>query len=178
MLNIGNDHDRASDKCYFTQCALPQYIDQSQPPTKRKPFSTILEHPFNHTVRYTQNVIYHILTLPQLDLLLPKSAFQAIQDDLSGDHYRLQYAKVHLKLKDIIDGDFFNQYIKTGMYGVFDYLLLLRSVGNIMMLSEGTPGVDNTYSLCEGNYEHAMHRTLFVLMLYRHPETRARQANI
>jgi len=65
-----------------------------------------------------QNVIVDILTALQLDLLVPKSAFQVLQDELSSDLYRLQYAKVHLKLKDIIDGDFFNQYIKTGTYRI------------------------------------------------------------
>ena len=38
------------------------------------------------------------------------------------------------------------------------------------MLSEGTPGVDNTYSLCEGNFRYAMLHTLDLLLTqYRHP---------
>ena len=66
------------------------------------------------------------------------------------DRYTLQYAKVHLKLKDILEGDFFNQYIKTGRsFDCIDQQLLM-SAGNIMMLSEGRAGVDNTYSLCQG----------------------------
>lgn len=40
-----------------------------------------------------------------------------------------------MKLSQIIEGDFFNVYIKTG---------------NIMMLSEGRAGVDNRFSLSEG----------------------------
>lgn len=40
-----------------------------------------------------------------------------------------------MKLSQIIEGDFFNDYIKTG---------------NILMLSEGRPGIDNRFSLSDG----------------------------
>lgn len=40
-----------------------------------------------------------------------------------------------MKLLDIISGDFFNSYIKSG---------------NVTMLSEGRAGIDNVFSLCEG----------------------------
>ena len=114
MLGIGSDYDVASEKCYVTQCVLPQYIDQSQPPTKRKPFSTIFGHPFNHTVCYILDLVKHVLMPVQLDLLLPKDVFENLRESLLDDSNTLQYAKVHLKLKDIVEGKFFNQYIKTG----------------------------------------------------------------
>jgi len=40
-----------------------------------------------------------------------------------------------MKLSQVIEGDFFNDYIKTG---------------DIMMLSEGRAGIDNRFSLSEG----------------------------
>jgi len=61
--------------------------------------------------------------------------YQKYQEKILQSHGNPQYAKVHMKLKDIIEGDFFNQYIKTG---------------TISMLSEGRPGLDNTYSLHDG----------------------------
>lgn len=49
MLDIGKEESSAA-KCYFSHTILPHYIDDSQPPTKRKPFSTIYSQQFNHTV--------------------------------------------------------------------------------------------------------------------------------
>jgi len=49
MLDIGKDQGPDA-KCYFTHTLLPQYVDDKQPPTKRKPFATILGHSFVHTV--------------------------------------------------------------------------------------------------------------------------------
>ena len=56
-----------------------------------------------------------------------------------------------MKLSEVIEGDFFNQYIKIGRG------LLQGSehstddrAGNILMLSEGRPGIDHGFSLSEG----------------------------
>jgi ribonuclease P/MRP protein subunit RPP40 len=54
---------------------------------------------------------------------------------LAQDAYSPTYYRVIMKLGDILDGDFFTQYIK---------------VGNIMMLSEGSTGQDNVFSLKDG----------------------------
>lgn len=45
------------------------------------------------------------------------------------------YARVFMPLHDVVTGDFFNQYVKAG---------------NIVMLSEGTPGIQNTFKLKDG----------------------------
>ncbi|EXJ82044.1 hypothetical protein A1O1_08112 [Capronia coronata CBS 617.96] len=47
----------------------------------------------------------------------------------------LRYAKVIMKLEEVLDGDFFTEYIKRG---------------NILMLSEGEAGVDNIITLQDG----------------------------
>ena len=49
MFEIGAD-SKPAEKCYVTHGPLPAYIDPKQPPTKRRPFSTILNHTFSHTV--------------------------------------------------------------------------------------------------------------------------------
>lgn len=73
----------------------------------------------------------------QISLLLPaSSAQQAFQDKLSstGDGV-LSYARVYMKPLDLISGDFFNSYIKSG---------------NVLILSEGRSGTDNVLSLSDG----------------------------
>lgn len=49
MLDIVNDN-APSAKCYFTHAMLGEHVDDKQPPTKKKPFNTILAQPFSHTV--------------------------------------------------------------------------------------------------------------------------------
>ncbi|KAF2808428.1 uncharacterized protein BDZ99DRAFT_371552, partial [Mytilinidion resinicola] len=106
-------------KCYFTHSLLPNYIEPSLPPTKKKPFSIFLAQPFTHT----------------FDLILPEEIYELCQQELDGDAGTLHYARVNMTLLEVISGDFFTNYIKKG---------------NIMMLSEGRPTVDNVFSLYEG----------------------------
>ncbi|KAF2151233.1 hypothetical protein K461DRAFT_295306 [Myriangium duriaei CBS 260.36] len=118
MLDIRDDSVLAP-KCYFTHVHLPQHVDHRQPPTKKKPFSSVLDHPFNHSI----------------DILAPNAIAHTLQDKLRQLTSNLRYAKVHLKLLDLVEGDFFNTYIKQG---------------DILLLSSGTAGVDNTFSLSAG----------------------------
>lgn len=79
------------------------------------------------------------LTLNQLDLVLPSEIYQLVRARLEDtDVYgigRSQYARVHMKLGELLEGEFFTHYVK---------------MGNIMMLSEGRSNVDNIFSLYEG----------------------------
>ncbi|KAI7270932.1 hypothetical protein KC345_g7316 [Hortaea werneckii] len=118
VLDIG-DQGGPRPKCHFTQATLPTFVDHEQPPTKQKPFSTVLGQVYNHT----------------LDVVCAADQKSAIQQAVANSG-TLQYAKVNMKLIDLLSGDFFSQYVKTG---------------NIVMLSEGRPGVDNVFSLHEGN---------------------------
>jgi ribonuclease P/MRP protein subunit RPP40 len=77
---------------------------------KKEPFQAI-HHPHNL----------------QLSLLLPSTKQQ--------DFETLQYARVYMKPLDLISGEFFNTYIKSG---------------DIIMLSEGRSGIDTVFSLSEG----------------------------
>ena len=92
-------------KCFFTNTTLPRFVNHEQPPTKKKPFSTILKHPYGHVV----------------DIVLPKSAAARLQQTLQADtsfssaHYR----RVYKKLKEILSGDLLEKYIKTGSYVPF-----------------------------------------------------------
>ena len=50
-----------------------------------------------------------------MDLILPAEVLQIVQDELQGASGAVRFAKVIISLKDIVDGDFFNTYIKKGV---------------------------------------------------------------
>jgi len=50
MLPLAKN-DTPTEKCLFTHGPLPAYIDETQPPTKRKPFSSLLAPKWYHSVR-------------------------------------------------------------------------------------------------------------------------------
>ena len=77
------------------------------------------------------------------------------------------YSRVILPLRALLDGEFFNEYIKKGTAGrsIWDSFsfsqlklslgpisILIHVAGNILMLSEGRIGIDNVYSLREGKF--------------------------
>lgn len=71
----------------------------------------------------------------QVDVVLPQESFEKIRMRLAQDSFSPTYQRVIMKLGDILDGDFFTQYVK---------------VGDVMMLSEGKIGQDNVFSLKDG----------------------------
>lgn len=50
----------------------------------------------------------------QLDLILPEELYEVIQQRLDDDMGTLRYARVFMKLGEILSGDFFNLHIKKG----------------------------------------------------------------
>jgi ribonuclease P/MRP protein subunit RPP40 len=115
MLDIHRTDATPDTKIYFTHSILPSYIDPQNVSTKKQPFATFNKQPFSHT----------------LDLILPEEMYELVQQKLSTTHY----ARVHMKLGEILESEFLNTYIKQG---------------NIMMLSEGRPLVDNRFELHSG----------------------------
>jgi ribonuclease P/MRP protein subunit RPP40 len=118
MLDIHRTDDVPDRKFYFTHSLLPTYIDPQNVSTKKQPFATFNKQRFSHT----------------LDLILPEEIYELLKQrlDAFGDG---QYARVHMKLGEILEPEFVNDYIKQG---------------NIMMLSEGRPLIDNHFELYEG----------------------------
>ncbi|KAF1981102.1 hypothetical protein K402DRAFT_387105 [Aulographum hederae CBS 113979] len=118
MFNFGSKSTPVQ-KCYFTHLKLPSDIDEKKPPTRTKPFSTILGQPFSHSAT----------------MILPKELYEIVRAALERETGLPRYERVFMSLQQVLEGDFFNQYIKTG---------------NILMLSEGRPGVDNRFELKDG----------------------------
>ncbi|KAI9670528.1 MAG: hypothetical protein M1831_005748 [Alyxoria varia] len=92
--------EKPPPKNFFTHGILPGYIEAEQLPTKKKPFSTIWGLRWLHTV----------------DILLPVELREAVQKELAAWKVEeLRYAKVIMSLGDIVEGDFFNEYVKKGV---------------------------------------------------------------
>jgi ribonucleases P/MRP protein subunit RPP40 len=68
-------------------------------------------------------------------MVVPQESLDKIRMRLAQDAYSPTYQRVIMKLGDILDGEFFTQYIK---------------VGSVMMLSEGKIGQENVFSIKDG----------------------------
>ncbi|KIW06679.1 uncharacterized protein PV09_02384 [Verruconis gallopava] len=77
--------------------------------------------------------INHYTPAHTTDLMLPEELYALVEGKLFGKLF--SYARVYMSLLDIVSGDFFNQYVKAG---------------NVLMLSEGQQGVQNTFLLKDG----------------------------
>jgi ribonucleases P/MRP protein subunit RPP40 len=95
----------------------------------------------------------------QAELILPEELYEIIENNISSAFVKPGYSRVILPLKALVEGEFFNEYIKKGnltylhIHHSFAFLqkgVLIRLQGNILMLSEGRAAVDNVYSLKEG----------------------------
>ena len=85
-------------KMNVTLGVLPGYIDPKQPPTKKSPWNAMNDVPFVQSV----------------DLVLPEELYDLIWHKIGAEMKHNRYAKVVMKLEDLLDGEFFTQYIKRG----------------------------------------------------------------
>jgi ribonucleases P/MRP protein subunit RPP40 len=91
-----------------------------------------------------------------VELILPEKLYEIIKDDFLPKVGTPVYSRAILPLQALVEGDFFNEYIKRGKGISFICLLFSKKltltimVGNILMLSEGGVGAKNVYSLREG----------------------------
>lgn len=119
---------------------------------------------FSHCAQH--NLLVSALRLTwraQVDLILPEELYQNLQQAFSV--IVLRYSRVTMSLSEIITGDFFNHYIKTGHHHhCYDDIKRdpHNDTGNIVMLSEGRPAVDNVFSLRDGT---SLFLTLLRLLL-------------
>ncbi|KAJ5732679.1 hypothetical protein N7493_004160 [Penicillium malachiteum] len=97
MLDFDDDASRR-EKCFTTVTQLPAFVDPKQIPTKKSPFSAVLNHPFIHTI----------------EVILPADAYSSIQAPLEAKLEKIQCARVFMRASDLLENDFFNTYIKTG----------------------------------------------------------------
>jgi ribonucleases P/MRP protein subunit RPP40 len=87
-----------NSKMHVSQGSLPPYIDPAQPPTKKSPWRQIKEMPFVHSVT----------------LLMPDEFYELVWGKLDVESKTVKYSKVIMKLQEVLEGDFFTEYIKKG----------------------------------------------------------------
>ncbi|KAF1817212.1 hypothetical protein P152DRAFT_11552 [Eremomyces bilateralis CBS 781.70] len=119
MLDLAT-HSVPDSKAFFSYNLLPAYVDEKQLPLKRKPFSTFRNYTFPHTI----------------SLILPEDAYEGIQSKQEqGDFLTLSYCKVYLRPAELLEEEFFNEYMKKG---------------SVLMRSEGREGMDTLITVTEG----------------------------
>jgi ribonuclease P/MRP protein subunit RPP40 len=109
-----------SSKCFVTHGSM-SHVDTKQTPRKGKPWAAITSLDFIHKV----------------DLILPAEVHDAVSEQLAKTTGPPRYSRVVMSLGDVLQGDFFTEYIKKG---------------DIAMHSEGQTTVGTLFTLCEGTY--------------------------
>ncbi|KAF2856269.1 hypothetical protein T440DRAFT_474651 [Plenodomus tracheiphilus IPT5] len=132
MLEIHRTDNIPDTKIYFSHSVLPTYIDPENVSTKKQPFSTFNKQLYSHS----------------LGLILPEELYELVKHEIYriDGASRAQYARVHMKIGELLEGEFLDSYIKQG---------------NVMMLSEGRPLVDNRFSLHDGILRMELNRPTF-----------------
>lgn len=106
-------------KCFATYGTM-SHPDAKQLPSKGKPWSTLLGLDFVHRVRLdrTSHDVAGSLSSDQeqVDLVLSQEALQRLQLKFGQDDYAPAYHRVIMRLGDVLDGEFFTQYIKIGTW--------------------------------------------------------------
>ncbi|QGA17760.1 hypothetical protein EYB26_005436 [Talaromyces marneffei] len=115
MLDFA-DGASAHEKSYITIGQIPEDVN---PESKKAPFSTISQHVLVHTT----------------ELILPEDVYTTTWSSIREKLEKPRYIQVMMPLIALIEGDFFNDFVKPG---------------SVLMLSEGRPGVDDKFSLSQG----------------------------
>ncbi|KAK6515503.1 hypothetical protein TWF506_007836 [Arthrobotrys conoides] len=110
-------HAGPDAKCYITCGTLPATLGPET--LNQRPYTTIRGHVYNQ----------------QVDLLLPDEICELVQSRLNEQLKPLQYHRIFMGLKDILEKEFYNHYIRQG---------------NILLLSDGRIDVDDVYCLYDG----------------------------
>lgn len=97
-----------------------------------------------------------------------------VRNELDGTIGEFHYARVYMSLGEIIEGDFFNHYIKTSESKQYchggNFSILTCLTGNILMLSEGRRGIDNVFSLREGTYPFSFNIVISGVLTVTHSQ--------
>ncbi|KAK1976045.1 ribonuclease P 40kDa subunit [Colletotrichum cereale] len=118
MLSLPAPSVYQAPKCFVTYGTMA-HVEPKQLPTKGKPWAPILNQGFNHKV----------------ELILPQECYEVVHQKLVQELAAPTFHRVIMTLGQVLDGAFFNEYIKRG---------------NVLMLSEGRTTVENVFSLRDG----------------------------
>jgi ribonuclease P/MRP protein subunit RPP40 len=90
-----------------------------------------------------------------MELILPEELYEILRSGFLAKLKTPVYSRVILPLQALLEGEFFNEYIKRGEKILSSSRLQDLSkrfvlVGNVLMLSEGGVGAKTLYSLRNG----------------------------
>lgn len=120
MLDFEDPSIYERSKCFFTYGRL-QHIDPQQLPKdwekKGKPWTAVLAHDFIRRVSSFRN--FHSfrqkLIITKVDLVLPQESWELVRETLLQPAKNPQYCRVSMALSQVLEGEFFTEYIKIGM---------------------------------------------------------------
>ena len=98
MLSFAESSVYQSAKCYVSYGTMA-HVEPRQMPTKGKPWNSILSQAVNHRV----------------DLILPEECYEAAKQRLE-QRDAPTYSRVVMSLAQLLDGLFFTEYIKHGVF--------------------------------------------------------------
>ena len=96
-------HEGSEPKTLVSVGTLPGHIDPAAPPTKKQPWKTINDVPF----------------VQSLSLILPGELYDVVWNKIRDELKQARYAKVIMKLQDVLEDSFFTQYVKRGEFSRF-----------------------------------------------------------
>ena len=114
MLGLTTD-TRHEAKCTATH-GLMGHIDPKQLPTKRKPFASLLSHHFVQKVSKLSLKRRPLLRREiQVEMILPEELYEVLKEKL---RMHPAYSRVTMPLGALLEGEFFNEYIKKGIFSI------------------------------------------------------------
>lgn len=63
-----------------------------------------------------------------MQLILPQELYDVVWKDVEAKISNIQYARLIMSLSEILEGDFFNQYIKIGISSLVHVFIDLRHI--------------------------------------------------
>lgn len=145
-------------KCFFSYGTMG-HIYPKQPPTIENVPTTDSRANLKSPWSNFQELGYVF----QVDIIVPHELLEVAHQKLVTDRPVPQFSRVIMTLGQILQGDFFKEYIKAGeILFLFVFLFYLITpfnrmlLGSVLMLSEGHAGKDNMFTLKNG------HLTMFL----------------
>ncbi len=102
-------------------------------------------------------LLFFINSYRKVDLILPNEFYEVVWNQCTKKIVPVEYFRVNMRLGDLFRGEFWNTYLRSGMFfnsqqrrGCCFVNHVLIGIGDIGMLSEGRPGIDPIYSVQDG----------------------------
>lgn len=93
------ENESLDPKIFITSGDFASYTDPEEISTKKAPWRQIRNSPFIYSA----------------SIIMPTELYQSVYGRIDERAKKSSYAKVVMKLEELLEGEFFNEYIKRGM---------------------------------------------------------------